>query len=69
MLAMTLDDGARRLKPTHLPDPQPGPGEVVIRVSACGVCRTDLHVVDGDLAPRDSEPSARIIPTRKLALE
>lgn len=32
------------------PDPQPGPGEVRVRVSACGVCRTDLHVVDGDLA-------------------
>ncbi len=31
-------------------DPTPGPGEVVLRVSACGVCRTDLHVVDGDLA-------------------
>ncbi|TAK48911.1 MAG: zinc-binding alcohol dehydrogenase family protein [Xanthobacteraceae bacterium] len=32
------------------PDLQPGPGEVRVRVSACGVCRTDLHVVDGDLA-------------------
>ena len=62
MLAMTLDDGARRLRPTHLPDPQPGPGEVVIRVSACGVCRTDLHVVDGDLAPR--KPS--IIPGHEI---
>ncbi|WP_029005464.1 zinc-dependent alcohol dehydrogenase family protein [Azorhizobium doebereinerae] len=32
-------------------DPVPGPGEVLIRVTACGVCRTDLHVVDGDLPP------------------
>jgi propanol-preferring alcohol dehydrogenase len=32
--------------------PEPGPGEVRVRVSACGVCRTDLHVVDGDLPPR-----------------
>jgi propanol-preferring alcohol dehydrogenase len=31
------------------PDPMPGPGEVRVRVSACGVCRTDLHVVDGEL--------------------
>lgn len=31
------------------PDPVPGPGEILVRVSACGVCRTDLHVVDGDL--------------------
>ena len=33
------------------PVPAPGPGEVLIRVHACGVCRTDLHVVDGDLPP------------------
>ncbi|WP_409636665.1 zinc-dependent alcohol dehydrogenase family protein [Phenylobacterium sp.] len=32
------------------PDPEPGPGELRLRVRACGVCRTDLHVVDGDLA-------------------
>ncbi|MGD6980161.1 MULTISPECIES: zinc-dependent alcohol dehydrogenase family protein [Citricoccus] len=31
------------------PDPEPGPGEVLVRVLACGVCRTDLHVVEGDL--------------------
>jgi propanol-preferring alcohol dehydrogenase len=35
-----------------LPDPAPGPGEIAIRVAACGVCRTDLHVIEGDLAPR-----------------
>ncbi|HWQ85684.1 zinc-dependent alcohol dehydrogenase family protein [Brevundimonas sp.] len=34
------------------PDPEPGPGQVRLRVSACGVCRTDLHELDGDLAPR-----------------
>jgi propanol-preferring alcohol dehydrogenase len=34
------------------PDPVPGPGEVLVRVSACGVCRTDLHLAEGDLAPR-----------------
>jgi propanol-preferring alcohol dehydrogenase len=34
------------------PDPVPGAGEIVLRVSACGVCRTDLHVVDGELARR-----------------
>jgi propanol-preferring alcohol dehydrogenase len=34
------------------PDPRPGPGEVRVRVSACGVCRTDLHLAEGDLAPR-----------------
>ncbi|MET1022516.1 MAG: zinc-dependent alcohol dehydrogenase family protein [Arthrobacter sp.] len=34
------------------PDPQPGPGEVLVRVRACGVCRTDLHLAEGDLPPR-----------------
>ncbi len=34
--------------------PEPGPGEVLVRVRVCGVCRTDLHLAEGDLAPRDS---------------
>ena len=37
------------------PIPEPGPGEVRVRVSLCGVCRTDLHVVEGDLVPRRPE--------------
>jgi alcohol dehydrogenase, propanol-preferring len=40
------------LELVDLPDPTPGPGEVVLRVRACGVCRTDLHVAEGDLPPR-----------------
>ncbi|WP_214369762.1 zinc-dependent alcohol dehydrogenase family protein [Pseudonocardia sp. H11422] len=36
----------------ELPEPEPGPGQVRIRVSACGVCRTDLHLAEGDLPPR-----------------
>ncbi|HEX3003303.1 MAG TPA: zinc-dependent alcohol dehydrogenase family protein [Angustibacter sp.] len=40
------------LDEVELPDPEPGPGEVRLRVSACGVCRTDLHLAEGDLAPR-----------------
>lgn len=35
-------------------DPQPGPGEVLVRVKVCGVCRTDLHVIEGELPPRKS---------------
>ena len=35
-----------------VPTPEPGPGEVLVRVHACGVCRTDLHVVEGELPPR-----------------
>lgn len=37
---------------TELPDPSPGPGEIRVKVSACGICRTDLHVIEGDLPPQ-----------------
>lgn len=40
------------LQIVELADPEPGPGEIVIEVSACGVCRTDLQLVEGDLHPR-----------------
>src|SRR4051794_28580331 len=40
------------LRTVDRPDPRPGAGEVRVRVSACGVCRTDLHRAEGDLAPR-----------------
>lgn len=40
------------LRSVTLPEPEPGPGEVRVRVSACGVCRTDLHLAEGDLPPR-----------------
>jgi propanol-preferring alcohol dehydrogenase len=40
------------LRLTQRPVPEPGPGELLIRVLACGVCRTDLHLAEGDLAPR-----------------
>lgn len=44
--------GARALAIEDLPRPSPGPGEVLLRVRACGVCRTDLHILDGELPPR-----------------
>jgi propanol-preferring alcohol dehydrogenase len=40
------------LEAVERPDPQPGPGEIRVSVSVCGVCRTDLHLAEGDLAPR-----------------
>ncbi len=49
MHAMVLPARGAPLTPVERPDPIPGPGEVRIRVGACGVCRTDLHVVDGEL--------------------
>ncbi len=42
------------LRRVDLPVPQPGPGELLLRVAACGVCRTDLHVTEGDLPPHRS---------------
>jgi propanol-preferring alcohol dehydrogenase len=52
MLAMTLYECGQPLRAERRADPRPGPGEVRLRIRACGVCRTDLHVVDGDLAKR-----------------
>ena len=49
MHAMVLDRPGRPLAWRECPRPEPGPGQVLIRVRACGVCRTDLHVVDGEL--------------------
>jgi propanol-preferring alcohol dehydrogenase len=46
---MVLDAPRTPLRPAELPEPEPGPGQVLVRVDACGVCRTDLHVVDGEL--------------------
>jgi alcohol dehydrogenase, propanol-preferring len=53
----------RPLRPVSLPDPRPGPGEVRIRVGACGVCRTDLHLAEGDLVARrpDTVPGHEIV--------
>ncbi|MEA2405281.1 MAG: alcohol dehydrogenase, propanol-preferring [Thermoleophilaceae bacterium] len=52
---MVLDAARAPLRPAELPVPEPGPGQVQIAVDACGVCRTDLHVVDGEL-PRPKLP-------------
>ncbi len=52
MRAIVLDEprpGGGELAERELPEPEPGPGELLIEVSACGVCRTDLHVLDGEL--------------------
>jgi propanol-preferring alcohol dehydrogenase len=46
---MVLDRPGAALREAELPPPVPGPGQVLVAVDACGVCRTDLHVVDGEL--------------------
>jgi propanol-preferring alcohol dehydrogenase len=50
MKGMLFEGVGKPLRLAELPVPEPGPGEVLIRVSACGVCRTDLHIIDGELA-------------------
>jgi propanol-preferring alcohol dehydrogenase len=62
MRAMVLEKPGNPLKLVEKPDPVPGPGEVLVKVSACGVCRTDLHVIDGDL----TEPKLPIIPGHEI---
>jgi propanol-preferring alcohol dehydrogenase len=49
MQAMLLDRPGAPLKPVELEVPKPGPGQILIKVAACGVCRTDLHIFDGEL--------------------
>jgi len=46
---MLLDSARTPLRPADIPVPRPGPGQLRLRVRACGVCRTDLHIVDGEL--------------------
>jgi propanol-preferring alcohol dehydrogenase len=62
MRAMVLEAAApvesRPLEPRELPAPDPGPGEVLVKVSACAVCRTDLHVIEGELP----EPALPLVP-------
>jgi propanol-preferring alcohol dehydrogenase len=51
MRAMAFEAAGEPLRLVQLPVPRPGPGQLLIRVAYCGVCRTDLHIVDGELSP------------------
>jgi propanol-preferring alcohol dehydrogenase len=62
MRAMALDATARTLRAEWRPDPRPGPGQLLLRVCACAVCRTDLHVVDGELP----DPKPGVIPGHEI---
>ncbi len=62
MKAMVLESVGAPLKLIERPDPAPGVGEVRVRVEACAVCRTDLHVVDGDLL----HPKLPLIPGHEI---
>jgi propanol-preferring alcohol dehydrogenase len=62
MRAMVLDAPGRPLRSAALPTPEPGSGDVVLRVEACAVCRTDLHVVDGELP----DPALPLVPGHEI---
>jgi alcohol dehydrogenase, propanol-preferring len=62
MRAMLFRRSGVPLDPADIADPRPGPGQVLIRVGACGVCRTDLHIVDGELA----HPKHPLIPGHEI---
>ena len=62
MKAMVLNAPGTPLVWTELPDRQPGPGQIRVKVLACGVCRTDLHVLDGELP----DPKSPIIPGHEI---
>jgi len=59
---MILERSGSPLLPRDVPRPQPRAGEVLLRVLACGVCRTDLHVVDGELR----EPKLPLVPGHEV---
>jgi propanol-preferring alcohol dehydrogenase len=62
MRAMVLDAPGSPLRQADLPVPAPGPGQVLVGVAACGVCRTDVHVVDGELP----KPNLPLVPGHQI---
>jgi propanol-preferring alcohol dehydrogenase len=65
MKAMVLEAPRSALTQAELERPEPGPGQVLLRVRACGVCRTDLHVVDGEL----TRPKLPLVPGHQIVGE
>ncbi len=59
---MVLERQRQPLRLSEVPEPRPGDGEVLIEVAACGVCRTDLHILDGEL----TEPKLPLIPGHQV---
>ncbi|HWB69406.1 MAG TPA: zinc-dependent alcohol dehydrogenase family protein [Solirubrobacterales bacterium] len=62
MRAMLFERAKQPLGLRELPEPEPGPGQVLVSVRACGVCRTDLHILDGELR----EPKLPLVPGHQI---
>src|SRR5438105_3008039 len=62
MRAMVLEAQRQPLRSEEVAEPQPGVGQVAVQVAACGVCRTDLHVVDGEL----DNPKLPLVPGHQI---
>ena len=65
MRAMVLERAGGPLVAAELPEPEPGPGQVLLAVRACGVCRTDLHILDGELP----KPKLPLVPGHQIVGE
>jgi propanol-preferring alcohol dehydrogenase len=65
MRAQVLEAPREPLRPAQLPNPEPQLGQILLRVRACGVCRTDLHIVDGELP----EPRLPLVPGHQIVGE
>src|SRR4051812_50132602 len=63
MRAAVFDSASRELSIEDVPTPEPGPDEVLVRVAACGICLSDVHLIDGTLPT----PLARVIPGHESA--
>lgn len=62
MRAMVLDAPRTPLRAADIPRPEPGPGQILLRVAACAICRTDLHLVDGELP----DPKTPLVPGHQI---
>jgi propanol-preferring alcohol dehydrogenase len=62
MQAMVFERPGKPLRKTQVAVPEPGPNQVLVRIHACGVCRTDLHIIDGELI----EPKSDLIPGHEI---
>ena len=62
MRAMVFEGPGGSLRLKDVPVPRPGPGEVLLKVGACGICRTDIHIFDGEL----TNPKLPLIPGHEI---